>query len=367
MKVPFHGLSLAKGEILRRLPTYMGMEIGPSIATVLPVFNEENFIESCLRSLLDQTIPHGDHMVLILDGGSTDGTLNVIERVVSGVDPATTPKVVVMNNPGRSVAHARNLALNELPSSVEFMVEMIGHATVSPTHFEDRLNAWKQAEATDGTKLAGVGVRVHAATHELIRTESWIESAISSPLGHRGGQFSRFTKPGLTQIPAFVMHRRSAIESVGGWDEAFLSSQDSELSMRLIKAGYSLRRNPSPEVFMAKRTTLKQWWRMSFRYGFWRTKVLMKHPKRRNFAEFLPLLGIALTGTLVASGSSEWWLPGAAYLSTLCLTGLVQAFRQRRPSLMVGLPLCLAMLHTGFSLGLIGGLVRKPRAANDRS
>ena len=39
---------------------------------------------------------------------------------------------LVHGKPNRTVAHARNLALSTLPDSVEFLVELIGHATVPP-------------------------------------------------------------------------------------------------------------------------------------------------------------------------------------------------------------------------------------------
>ena len=109
--------------------------------------------------------------------------------------------------------------------------------------------------------------------------ETWIESALHSPFGQSGGQFSDFATVGPTQVPAFVMHRRDVIEAVGGWDEAYLTSQDSELSMRLLQSGYSLYRSPNSEVTMRKRTSLGKWWKMSHRYGFWRTKVLKKYPQ----------------------------------------------------------------------------------------
>ena len=66
------------------------------------------------------------------------------------------------------------------------------------------------------------------------------------------------------------MHRRTSIEAVGGWDEAYITSQDSDLSMRLLKAGHVLYRDPAPEVRMHKRNTLSQWWKMGHRYGAYR-------------------------------------------------------------------------------------------------
>ena len=61
----------------------MGGSQMPVLATVIPVLNEERFIERCLKSLLNQTLPASQHMILVLDGGSQDGTVAVIERLIS--------------------------------------------------------------------------------------------------------------------------------------------------------------------------------------------------------------------------------------------------------------------------------------------
>ena len=47
-----------------------------SIITV--VYNGKNTIEDCLKSVANQTYPLIEH--IIIDGGSTDGTLDVIKK-----------------------------------------------------------------------------------------------------------------------------------------------------------------------------------------------------------------------------------------------------------------------------------------------
>ena len=138
----------------------MGGSQMPVLATVIPVLNEERFIERCLKSLLNQTLPASQHMILVLDGGSQDGTVAVVERLISEHQGEAWPRLVLEMNPQRTVPHARNLALRMLPKSVEFMVEMIGHATVDADHLEQRLLAWEACEAEVPEGLAGVGVRV---------------------------------------------------------------------------------------------------------------------------------------------------------------------------------------------------------------
>ena len=339
---------------------------GPSLATVIPVYNEAAYIEACLLSLLQQSLHPSRHMILVVDGHSTDATVELVTKIMEQHQGDEWPLLQLVNNPQRSVAHARNIALKTLPSSVEFLVEMIGHATVGPEHLEQRMEAWNACLELAGDRLAAVGVRVSGHTESVSRTAAWVEAALASPLGRSGGQFSQFTLVGQTKVPAFVMHKRKALDAVQGWDESFITSQDSDLSMRLLKAGYQLYRHPRPEVLMHKRSTLKQWWKMGHRYGFWRTKVLLKHPLRAKWQEFLPLLGLLATLSFFLAGMAWYSVLPRVYAGVLLMSGLVDAFRHRDFSATLGVPLCLFMLHVSFTLGLFDGLLRKGRPSSDR-
>ena len=130
------------------------------MATVIPVYNEVEHIEACLLSLLEQTIEPARHMIVVLDGGSTDGTQRVVKGIMEEHQGDDYPQLSFMENPNRTVAHARNLALSTLPDSVEFLVELIGLRTVPPDHLESRLQAWAACQDEVGDRLSGLGVRV---------------------------------------------------------------------------------------------------------------------------------------------------------------------------------------------------------------
>lgn len=323
------------------------MEI--KVCAVIPVLNEEKYIEKCIQSVLSQTVRVD---VIVLDGGSTDSTLSILDQFGDSI--------MVVNNPGKRVAQARNLALELIDDSITHCLELIGHCYIENDHVEKRVNDLIEIEKNLGTKLGAIGCITRPAG-ETKGVESWIESALSSPIGSGGGQFHNFKGKHETKVPAFCLHNVEALRSVDGWDDRFITSQDSDLSMRLLANGWELWRSDVSSVYMHKRTTLANWWKMSHRYGFWRTKVVLRHPNRFDVREILPLIGIGLVFLL-----PYWWLAPSAYLLTLITTGFIYKNKKSNFLAILGIPLCLIILHTAFTLGLIDGLIRNGRPSSDR-
>lgn len=73
----------------------------PLLSVVTPILNGAAFIEGCVRNVADQNCELVEHIVV--DGGSTDGTLALLDRLVE-----TTARLRVLVRPGMRQSSAMN-------------------------------------------------------------------------------------------------------------------------------------------------------------------------------------------------------------------------------------------------------------------
>ena len=54
------------------------------VSVIVPVYNHERYVEECLTSIFAQS--YSPIEVIVVDDGSTDGSVGVIERVIRDRD-----------------------------------------------------------------------------------------------------------------------------------------------------------------------------------------------------------------------------------------------------------------------------------------
>lgn len=75
------------------------------VSVIVPVYNAGSYLRTCLESIRNQT--HGRLEVLLVNDGSTDGSLEVCEEF-----EAADPRFKVIDQPNAGVSAARNRALS---------------------------------------------------------------------------------------------------------------------------------------------------------------------------------------------------------------------------------------------------------------
>lgn len=74
-------------------------------SVVIPLYNKEPYVEKTLRSALEQTFL--DYEIIVVNDGSKDGSLEVAQRVLEGVENAT---IIDQENAGVSTARNNGIA-----------------------------------------------------------------------------------------------------------------------------------------------------------------------------------------------------------------------------------------------------------------
>jgi succinoglycan biosynthesis protein ExoA len=267
---------------------------------------------------------------------------------------ASDARVTLVDNPGRIAPTALNAAL--AVARGEMVVRVDGHCEIAPDYVS-RCVAHLAAGEADGVggPLETVGETPIARV---------IAVAMSSGFGVGGAAFrTRKGWTGLVDTVAFPAYTRAAIDLAGPFDEELVRNQDDEYNYRLRGLGARILLAGDVHSRYHSRGSWGSLWRQYFQYGFWKVRVMQKHPAQMRLRQFAPpafvaSLLVTLTGALVFH---EPRLLGCAILASylLCLAGATVLLASGRPAgVVVRLPLAFAILHVSYGLGFLVGLVR---------
>lgn len=87
--------------------------MAPKISVIVPTFNEEKSIVTCLESLNNQSFPRDDYEIIVVDGNSKDRTRELAEPLADQVFIQTSKKVGGARNDGARAASADIIATTD--------------------------------------------------------------------------------------------------------------------------------------------------------------------------------------------------------------------------------------------------------------
>ena len=312
----------------------------------MPVLNEEQYLESAVRSIFEQkNVKNSDIQVILALGPSTDNTNTIAEGLKSQF-----PVKTVLNPTGKTPA-GLNLAIAQ--ADHEVIVRVDAHSVLSPDYTSLAIDILNE------TGAANVGGLMKAeGTSPFQKAVAW---AYRSRVGLGGGTFHVGGHAGPSDSVYLGVFRADSLKKLGGFNEKMLRGQDWELNLRIRQSGEVVWFDPRLEVTYYPRSRLSKLAKQFYDTGAWRAQLTVNHPKSANLRYFAPpLLVLAIGLGIVGSFFGLGWvglLPTFIYsalvfLSSATAKGL--GFLSRAALLIV-----LPTMHLSWGSGFLSGLIIK--------
>jgi GT2 family glycosyltransferase len=228
-----------------------------SVSFVILTKNSVRTIERCIEAITRVSEPVGE--VVVVDGGSTDGTLEVIKRFSERL------VIKILDDERRGLGFARDKGWRATTSP--YIVMLDSDVVLEPLFVTEAIKVLESDQ--------GLGA-VSAKLRPVVQEQGWLARFQAKNLAiylHLSDPC--YPHPAIALHTACTMFRRDALEQVGGFDPYFkLAKEDSDISFRLRKAGYRLSYLPV-EVLHLERA---RFWKLNFRYGRSYVHIAEKHP-----------------------------------------------------------------------------------------
>ena len=285
----------------------------PSVAVVVPAYNEEKVIIQTVTSLLACDLS-SQFEIIVVDDGSSDTTYYAAKTAFAG-----HPRVRVFTQPNGGKPAALNFGIAQTQAEIVVALDadtVFARDTIAKLirHFAD-----PQIGAVAGN--AKVGNRINLLTR-------WqaLEYITSQNLDRRA--FSILNC--ITVVPGAVgAWRRELIERAGGFDQSTLA-EDADLTMAIRKLGYAIVYEDEALALTEAPDTVRGFIRQRYRWMFGTMQVAWKHadalfrprygalgfvalPNVMIFQVLFPLISpvmdLLLVGTLGIAAINYWHHP----------------------------------------------------------
>lgn len=329
--------------------------ISPLISVVVPCFNEYHYIAVCLDSILSNDFDHDQLEILIIDGQSNDGTLDIIKEYQK-----KCPFIKLMDNPRRTPQFAFNLGIKS--AAGKYIVRLDAHSALSPSFFKEAIGYLETSNADC----------VGGALETRPQNKTVVGNSIAFVMEHLfgvGPGFRTFRnkheQPFEIHTVAFGCYRRSVYERIGYYNERLSYSEDIEFHSRMEKAGMKTIFNPKLRTYYFSRSTFYSFIKHSYRNGVWAIlPILYTNTIPVKIKHLVPLFFVS---TFFLLSALAFFMPifyGILLSSFLLYFGigimisLFYSIQERNIVYIVTIPVSFSILHFGYGIGSCVGVLK---------
>ena len=324
----------------------------PHISIIIPTRGRKVSLKEGLLSLTHLDYPGNGYEVIVIDDGSTDGTVEMLVKMQKSLPyPLQYGSLKEKNG----ISAARNLGMQIAKGQIFVFTD-------DDCLFEKR---WLTSllGPFSSNKVGAVG-GLDKAPEEATFFSKCVGYLFTSFVGtgglRAGNRFrvGRYYPKGCNMAVLKV-----AIDKVGGFDEYLAPGEEIDLGYRIERAGYQIKFVPGAFVWHKRKTTLKAFLQKIFKLGYTRVVLARKHRGLLQIGHMIPFIGVLTVFSLLilslifpeALKILIFMLSG--YLLILLFSGVQALFRIRDIRALFIIPLLIILHHSTHGTGfLIAGI-----------
>jgi glycosyltransferase involved in cell wall biosynthesis len=327
------------------------MTASPRIVSVIvPCRNERRYIEGFCAGVLQQALPAGWTLQLVIaDGQSDDGTRELLQRLAAGdarIEWIANPACIVSTGLNRALARATG----------EVIVRMDVHTEYQPDYIAQCL------AALESTGADNVGGPWHAQPDASAGPmQHAVAAAFQSRWVAGGAASRRLDFDGWVDTVYLGCWPRASFDRFGGFDESLVRNQDDEHNLRLSQGGGKVWQSSRIRSVYRPRARLSQVFKQYLQYGYWKPFVMKKHGQPASLRHLVPALFVGAALVLAAAallGAPGWPLVLLLLVYAAAVLAMTAAVASSQPlsfAALVRVPAVIAAYHVGYGIGSLVG------------
>jgi len=319
------------------------------VSIVIPMLNEIDAIERCLRSLFEQDYPQERIEIVVVDGLSRDGSREQVIELAK-----IHPQIRLLDNPLRTTPRSLNLGVRA--SRGEVVIILGAHTRVKSDFVRRNIECMQSLKV-----LCVGGTQINTGDTLLQRV---IGQAMGSGFGIPTAPYRFNKKPRFVDTVVYAAYKKELFDQVGYFDEKLHISEDAELNWRIRRAGHQIYFTPEIVSYYYPRKNLAQLAKQFFNYGILRVNVIKKHGDAIKPLHLLPPLFLLASSALAIIGFwHPWgwqtvcglWLAYALYLG---LASALTARQNKSPYSGLLLPFVFITMQISWAAGFLVGMIK---------
>lgn len=318
------------------------------VTLILPIRNEGAYLAAALDAVLAQDYPRELLEILITDSMSTDETREIVKEYIR-----KDPRIQMFDNPGRIVPTGMNIALRQAEGDIIIRVD--GHCIIAPDYVSKCVEVLTRTKADNcGGCMTACGTNIFGKAVAL---------ATSTPFGVGNSKFHYSQKEEEVDSVYLGAWPKQVFKSIGLFDEELVRNQDDEFNYRLRKAGGKIILSPEIKSQYFARSDPKRLYRQYFQYGFYKVRVLQKHPRQMSLRQFVPpFFVLSLLSCILLALAVNWgWIVLAALAGSYTISNLAASMSigtKKGWQYVWLLPFVFTTIHIGYGSGFLSGVIK---------